>query len=342
MYTLSQIREVHLELSTNCNAECPLCPRNFYGMPHNDGYPLHNMTLEQISQMFSPEFVKQLNTVLINGNFGDMIMNPHSLDIVSYFREHGATEPEMLRILVTTNGGARDRNFWRRLAELDAMVFFSIDGLDDTHGLYRRSTSWHKVIDSAQTFINHGGRAIWKMIKFEHNLHQIDQAERMSQDLGFHKFELIDHGRDTGPVFDARGNLLYTIGQPKVVEFGQLFHKNLPSLDEAKLNWKQVPEQGKITCQVKHKGSMYVTATGDAYPCCYMGFYPDTYGKTNLYFKQVNLQLRQLTRENNILEHGLEHAIAWFEQIERSWNQDRFDSGRLFVCDRMCGSCTTD
>ena len=75
MYNIEDIREVHLEISSLCNARCPECPRNYRGFPYNDGYPETNLTLDQVQQIFDPNFIGQIETLLINGNYGDFIMN---------------------------------------------------------------------------------------------------------------------------------------------------------------------------------------------------------------------------------------------------------------------------
>jgi hypothetical protein len=93
------IRDVHLEISTFCNAECPLCPRNFRGYPYNNGYPELNFTLSHAHKIFDTEFLKQLTRIRINGNYGDIVMNPEAVEIVHYFREHNKT----LAIDISTN-----------------------------------------------------------------------------------------------------------------------------------------------------------------------------------------------------------------------------------------------
>ena len=165
MYSLQDIRNLHLEISSRCNAACPLCPRNFYGYPHNDGYVEHDMTLDEAQKIFDPVFVAQLNSVNINGNFGDAVMNPHTIDILQYFRSCNAN----LIILISTNAGARNKKFWQQLALLDAHVYFCIDGLEDTHSIYRQNTLYQTVIKNACNFIQAGGHANWKMINFKQN-----------------------------------------------------------------------------------------------------------------------------------------------------------------------------
>ena len=84
IYSVDQIQHLHLEISSLCNAACPLCPRNFWGYEYNAGYKEHNMTLAEAQKRFSIEFVKQLRHLVINGNFGDAVMNPDPVPIVNY------------------------------------------------------------------------------------------------------------------------------------------------------------------------------------------------------------------------------------------------------------------
>jgi hypothetical protein len=74
------------------------------------------MTLSQAKQIFQPEFLKQLNGININGNFGDAVMNQDTVAIVEYFRSHNSD----LHISISTNAGARDREYWQALARNDA------------------------------------------------------------------------------------------------------------------------------------------------------------------------------------------------------------------------------
>ncbi len=330
MYNIQDVRHVHLEISSRCNAECPLCPRNFYGYPLNDGYVEHDMSLAEAQHIFHPEFLKQLTEIYINGNFGDAVMNPDTIKIIEYFQSHSSAV-----ILMSTNAGARNSEYWKSLAQLNVRIFFCIDGLEDTHHLYRKNTQYSTVIKNAKTFINTGGYAIWKMIKFDHNQHQLDSAEKLSQQLGFKKFEISDHGRNQAPVFDKQQKLMHVIGQPATVDFDKVWHTR--TTDEVLLEdivGGRTP--APIQCQIKKQKSIYISSTGDVYPCCYLGFTPKTYGHGN-YHAAANAQFKHMVQENNALEYNLEHCINWFQQVVQSWNQPTFEQGRLVICNDNCG-----
>ena len=331
MIKFEDIREVHLEISSLCNARCPLCPRNFYGYPYNDGYQETNLTLESVKRIFSEDFVKQLNMIWINGNFGDAVMNPETPNIVEYFK---TTNPD-IAVEISTNGSARDSEFWTKLARLGAKVYFCLDGLEDTHSLYRVNTNYHTILKNAQTFINAGGVAIWKMIPFDHNRHQIDECKNTSTALGFSGFWLTDHGRNTGPVFDTKGNLTHTVGNYQGEKtFEILFHKRKTDTVLVEDIASQIKDT--IKCETQWLRSIYISSTGDVYPCCYTGLSPNTYGHGN-YLQAVNSQLRPLVKNNNALTNSLEECINWFSQVEETWTKSNFSTGRLLCCNDNCG-----
>lgn len=331
MLRYEDIRTVEIELSSFCNAACPLCPRNVFGYPYHNGFAPTNLSLEHIKKILDIEFLKQVDKILLEGNLGDFIMNPEAIDIIEYIRN---ANPNLL-IYAVTNGSAGTEQFWKDLARLNVQVEFSIDGLEDTHSIYRRNTSWKKIIRNAELFIAADGHAVWKMIKFDHNQHQIEQCQRMSQELGFVDFILLDRGRDRGPVFDRHGNLEYILGNWQgetdlskimdIIERGDILLEDIDDI-----------EKELISCQALNNRSIYVSSIGEIYPCCFMGFNPKTFGH-GTWHQPVNAQIKSLARENNALLRDLKDCINWFNDIPSCWDKKGFDEGRLIVCDRHCG-----
>ena len=337
MIKYEEIREVHLELSTNCNASCPLCPRNFNGYPYNAGYPVTELTLHDVKNIFPVEFVRRLRHVIINGNLGDFMLAKDALEIIRYFRENG----QHLLISINTNASARTSEFWKQLAALKPVVYFAIDGLEDTHSLYRVDTNFNTVIKNAQTFIQAGGNATWKMIKFDHNTHQIDECKKLSKELGFRSFLLVDQGRDNGYVYNRKGELTHTIG-----DVGEISGRANPVTWEERLGWSKInfekkvhflqPVRNQIKCDSVKNKSIYVMANGEVYPCCYLGFYPRTYDTKILHGIE---QIKQLLGDfnNNAKEKPLSECIEWFNRVEDSWSKKSFQEGLTWQCNSTCG-----
>lgn len=334
MISYDEIRDVHLEIATLCNARCPWCPRNFWGYPFNGGYPETYLSLDHVKKIFDKKFLNQLNSIRINGNFGDIVMNPEGENIIKYFRDSNTN----LDIRINTNGGARNRDFWKSLADSNALVSFALDGLQDTHSLYRQDTVWKTVIKNAKTFIKHGGRADWQFILFDHNQHQIDECKNLSKQLGFVSFSLVESGRNTAPVFDKKGNLSHILGKyTGETNFQNLINSKLHNevlLEDIIVNRKPCKT---VNCKTKKLKSIYITATGDVYPCCYTGFYPQSYGKGQ-YHQAANSQLIPLIEENNAVVHDIKDCIKWFNKVESCWSAEKYENGRLIICDDTCGS----
>ena len=72
MLRLDEIQQVQVELTTRCNARCPMCMRNYRGLDYNSGYPLTELSLAQFKKILQPNFLRQLTKgISFNGNLGD-------------------------------------------------------------------------------------------------------------------------------------------------------------------------------------------------------------------------------------------------------------------------------
>jgi hypothetical protein len=74
MISIDDIREINIELSSRCNARCPLCIRNFHGFPHNTGYAETDLSLARLKEIVPESVVSQLDHLMVNGDYGDMLM----------------------------------------------------------------------------------------------------------------------------------------------------------------------------------------------------------------------------------------------------------------------------
>lgn len=336
MLKYQDIRRVHLEVTTHCNARCPLCLRNFHGADHNDGYPLTSLSLDDIKTIFPVSFVQQLRKFHFGGNFGDFIMAKDIISIVEYLRSTNPT----LEIMGSTNAGIRNEAFWKELAKLKMLIIFCIDGIGDTHSLYRIDTAYQTVIQNAKTFIDAGGHAFWFMTEFDHNINEIPTAESLAKEMGFLKFQTRDYGRNNGPVFSRTGEPVDYIGKrigTRIFTKDEyLNHTQQNHLPKTIKLYHDTTPSTKFNCEVTQHSSIYVDALGDVYPCCYIGHYPKTFNTMRII---GNEQITELVSgiENNALTHGIEHAIGWFDRVSERFDVSTFDKGRLYRCHENCG-----
>ena len=93
MYNYNEIKTIHLEVTQNCQASCPMCDRNMNGEGINPHINLDELSLVDCMNIFSPQFVKQLDTMYMCGNLGDPIVARDTLEIFRYFRKHNESTP---------------------------------------------------------------------------------------------------------------------------------------------------------------------------------------------------------------------------------------------------------
>lgn len=318
MYNFEDIKDIHLELTSKCQARCPMCPRRVNGGILNPLITLTEIDLETFKKWFEPSFVKQLHSFLFCGNLGDPIIAQDCLEILEYLRE---ANPGM-HLSMHTNGSARTPKWWTRLAATKTHVTFGIDGLEDTHHLYRINTEWNKIIENAAAFIAAGGTAEWHMLAFKYNEHQIEDCQRIAKEMGFSRFAVKHTSRFTEEKMHVIDDLGYTT---HILYPTQKSLDMIPKAKEAR--GEQSPT---IHCKAKKHSQLYISADGTVAPCCWLDFswilprqasrvdYMDRIGT----FPNLN---KQTLKE--IFDSG------YFRKIEETWA-----NLPLKECSKQCGS----
>ena len=321
--------------------------RNYRGGEYNAGYPETELSLQQFRSILTPAILAGImrpdppvngqpatryhdQGVTFNGNLGDFALARDGVEIVKYLTDNNVW------VSINTNGSLRSKHYWQSLGRLGVEVGFAIDGLADTHHLYRQDTDWHRIIENAQTFIDAGGRALWRFIPFDHNRHQESQCRDMARSMGFAEFENIYDGRDRGPAFNRDGSFSHHIGDLRPTEASEpppwrdWLQNHITWYDARTVKHEKDTAQLNIRCVHKMKREVYIAADGSVYPCCFLGFYPKTMTHPG------NNELRGLIMANNALEVGLEKAMAWFDSVEATWQKSSISEGRTYQCVVSC------
>jgi MoaA/NifB/PqqE/SkfB family radical SAM enzyme len=314
MYNINDITVLHLEITNKCQASCPMCARNLQGGVDNPFMNLGEIKLEQFKSWFSVDFIKRLDKVYMCGNLGDPILAKDTIDIFQYCREH---HPDIW-LSMNTNGSARTSEFWKELANLRVTVRFGIDGLEDTHKLYRRNTIWNNIINNAKTFIDNGGDAIWDMLIFEHNQHQVEECRELSSKMKFIDFVPKHTSRfkeNKLDVLDVQGKVEYTL---------------YPSVKSKEISNRVINIlHSDINCKVKH-GSLYITSNGVVTPCCWLGI--DELPMINP--SRIDY-MNKIGEFYSLHKYSLEEIFAskLFDRISDTWIDNP-----LLECSKQCGS----
>ena len=324
---ISAIRSVNVEISTKCNAACPLCPRNYNGYGVRDNFPLRDMTADEFKRII--EQMPNINFVSLCGNYGDPAISKHVIEILDYL------DHRQIDISLSSNGSLRTTKWWANLARYKTLrIEFGLDGLSDTHSTYRQNTNWHKVIDNATAFINAGGHAIWQFIEFEHNKHQLEECKILSKKLGFSEFKSFDDNRANALAFTPDGTPFVLGDQPQNIITAKEFVAQEKYLQKQyELNYQFQQERGlkvdSIDCY-SQKGNIYVAVNGDVWPCCWLGSgFPMTSDMDN------GWQLKRLPLVVNALDNTLDEVLDSWNHISDTWNSDE----PLSTCVKTCGKC---
>lgn len=242
-FNYDNVRVLHIEPTTTCNAACPQCARM---NPEQYVHEQHasELRLNQVQQLVPDQLIRQLDKMFMCGNFGDPAAAKDTLQIYQYFR---AVNSKIV-LGMNTNGGLRTKYWWQELAtnmknELDYVVF-SIDGLEDTNHIYRAGVQWDILMANAEAYIAAGGTAHWDMLIYEHNEHQVDACRELARGMGFTRFRTKVSSR----------------------------------FQERPIEWLRPPSGhvapvagNTVSCHALKEQSIYITATGAVLPCCFFG-----------------------------------------------------------------------
>jgi len=349
VYTYESIRTVHLEITSKCNASCPMCARNKLGGPDNEFLPNTELTLLDIQRIMSIDFVQQLNRLYLCGNYGDPVVATDTLEVLEWLR---AINPS-IKLGMHTNASAKTTSWWAKLGKLLSRpgdyVKFGIDGLEDTNYIYRRGTHWRKIMDNATAFINAGGVAQWEFIVFKHNEHQVDAARMLSEQLGFNQFRTKKTGRffsntklegkDRQEVLNRNGELEYYIEKPNNPQYNNDSLSKEQELLDTFGSMQNYVDQTCIKCKVAEEKSLYISAEGLAFPCCwtanqlYVWYWP--YKKSEIWDL-----IEGDTANVSALVNDLKSVIEgkYFKDIANSWSKPSVSTGKLRICAKTCGT----
>lgn len=279
---MEKIDSLFIELTDKCQASCPMCHRNRLGGKVAEHVTNTEITLEQYKTWFPIDFLKQIVDIAF-GDIGEPTLCKDFMDIIEYTKQSTNTG---LRIY--TNGATNID--WAKLSNIlhdNDQVTFAIDGLSDTHEIYRRNIDFDTVVNNIKTFGSNKCKI--DVLLFKHNEHQIDVIKELF--TGYHvnvKHTTRFHGMDKLPVHDENGYFEYYIyppkSQPKHTDFTGLLNKIENNLND-------------VTIVPKCHTRLYINSQGYLYPCSWLGTLEPNY-VTNWVRSDEETILRQKFHES--------------------------------------------
>lgn len=328
-----------------------MCARNIHGGKVNPHLPLTELGLKEIQKIFNPQFLRQLKKVYLCGNYGDPAAAQEVIEIFTYFRE---ANPNIL-LGMHSNGGARDPKWWARLAPIVDYCRFGIDGLEETNHLYRQGVRWQRLMENVKAFIEAGGRAEWDYLVFKHNQHQVAEAQELANAMGFAKFQVKSTSRffdgkrgQTMPAYDVQnqqGTVTHALQPSDLPEYvNPALEKDYHNVVEAFGSVQNYWNTTDIECRTAAEKSIYVTAQGFIFPCCWTAnqMYPSWLPPKKSQIWSLFDKLPAGVTALSALEFSVKDIIegVFFQKdLPQSWQKQSIEEGRLQVCAKTCGKC---
>lgn len=339
MFPFNQLKQIHLEITNNCQASCPMCSRNHHGGMENPLIKINNWTLDHFENVINLEVLTQVDALYFCGNFGDPLLNNDLIDMIDY----AVANKPSIEIRIHTNGSLRSMQWWERLARSlpeRHVVVFAIDGLEDTHHLYRIGTDYNQILRNASAFIQAGGIAEWAFIRFKHNEHQVTTAKKIAAETGFQRFVMKDSSRF------AMDNKF-----PALSKDGVISHFLEPAT-ESKIvfikksdvdNYKAMVEASTIDCYALNNREIYIDAFGKLFPCCWLASTPYNYTEESSPISAVRQEIQEqynmLVADLGTIDTSVKSIKDIIDSVEfqtvwtKYWNDVK-----LITCARTCGT----
>lgn len=343
---INRIYKVQIDVTSHCNAKCPGCVRTLNtdkkNKNRNKDLDLVHFNMDMWRELCVGEDgfkrFKNFNELVLNGTWGDPCMFAQLPEMLKLFAD---TYPRAT-INMHTNGGAQNETWWynlgKQLSTQPHAVIFAIDGLEDTHSLYRVGTTYATVIKNARAFIEGGGSARWTMTVFNHNQHQVDKARELATEYEFKRFQ----ARKSHTAY-MNVNDEYEISNDSVDR--DLYQNVRAAWHNRRV--KFVPMDGRpdlpetdSQCQWYADGAIQIDSWGTVWPCCHTAPFAPLYTAENLdgyWIEEVDYFNKNpdMTTNQNLATKSLYQILTdrWFTtELE-----NHVESANLAICENYCG-----
>lgn len=347
-----KVTKLQFDITSHCNARCGACVRNQSGGDTEPELSLDHLSIDLWKRLCEEDtkgwYIGQL---ALNGNWGDPMMHPKLVDMVKLWAQN---HPETF-VTIHTNGSMRGPKFWADLAkELRQFplhtVNFAVDGLKDTHSIYRRRTDFDKILENIKSFTSVGGNAKVIMTLFEHNKHQVEELKQITKELGCRSLVTrVSHSKEMR-IIDKDED--YTIHAASGLANGV----EIPNYSETRFDtgwtisdvknhsyWIHIFETMQdnkwledTKCPWYNEGEIQIDPWGTVWPCCHVSLFGTKMTKHSL-AKEVDETVLHQRTENSLKKYSL------YDILSNQWFRGHLDNvvkkAQWKVCQRSCGVC---
>ena len=282
----------HIEPTSKCTLECPLCDRTWFYETFKKRN-LHEINIDHLVN-----FVGVNADIDMCGNNGDPIYHSKFHELCKRLKDNNC------KITIITNGSGKTKAWWEKLNKIldkDDKLIFSIDGLEDTNHIYRKNAKWESIISAIEVFAERECKLHWKYIVFKHNQHQIKDAKLLSIKFKFDHFRLEHSDR--------------WLGKKELMpdrEFVDSYHEHQKAV---LIDNKYESDMSPLCLKNKvPNDTLYIDSEGDFYPCCWMGTYRYRY-KSVFSPKQKLFNIKDNTLNQILENHSIKEFFASTKQF---------------------------
>lgn len=164
------VEDLEIELSTYCNAKCPLCYRNHINFKSH--YPKnferdYDDLIKQLKRFKNVKYIRLVGTV------SEPTLYSKFLDLCKFIKTSFNWEIE-----ICTNGDTHDTNFWydlgKILADTDKVYFTICGSTQELHEKYRVGTSLKNILKNAESLRKARRIDYAQIIRFSYNSDDLD------------------------------------------------------------------------------------------------------------------------------------------------------------------------
>jgi len=199
-------KNIELEITSKCTLYCPDCARTKDKNETLQKWNFGEVPLHVIERVVATP----AKTIILSGCYGDPIYHTKFHDVIKIIKSAGK------KISINTNGSYRNQTWWQETADLfdqNDIFIFSIDGLPGKDQ-YRVNADWPSMEAGIKTMTSLTKAYVqWKWIIFKYNENDIIEGYKLSKELGFDDFILVDSGRD------------YPVGMQPTRSFDDCYHE---------------------------------------------------------------------------------------------------------------------
>lgn len=269
-----------MEITSNCNASCPGCPRTI--LKNENKLLINKIKLENLVKWLPNKESMNLKEIKLSGNLGDPATHSEVFGIIKFL-----TENYNVKLVMNTNGGVRSKRFWSELGsfskigretnKFNLIVRWAIDGLKDTNHIHRVDVNWDKVFTNLRTYNINGGLSEWHLIPFEHNEHDIPKIKKICDEENI-KFVLRKSVRNNKNYINKTNNEIVVSknNNHSQIDFSNSI-RNLVKIynNKIQLNQDTSKEQEElnnytktIKCPHQINNQLFIASNETLWPCC--------------------------------------------------------------------------